>query len=474
MAKQISQQTFDDVVKENMTEFEMTAEEAVEDAIKQFESQGVSLGIIVKEPSLYIGTSDNYEKLDHPVVAAVKKLDNLLESTSPKEEELLSCLQDIKKECDIDLARRCLAGTNNASSVLFKALSSYEKQPDIFCQVLASYCSLVNGQPDLIDMKGIEFLSGVLKHYKDDPKTEELIIKAIRLNCVKHEANRQEFIKKDLIIDATKVLNAQKSNASLVKEICMILRSLTMDDDIRVPFGKAHESAKSIVTEGDALHTILTLCEEHGNDPKVLAELFLTLSCIVVRNEFCEEVMIKGGLKFIIGAVEKGIKDKVIVRHALIVLKCLAGNDEVKVEIRKLGGVELIIDAMTVHGKNPQIANAACNLVSAFTLRNPENCRKVVDCQGHIHIVKALQLHPNDVGVQKNACMSLRNLVSRTKDLAGVILALGVEPLLNYAMNHHKEAHDEAKAALRDLGCKVELKELWKGQVGNIVLWDDE
>ena len=39
MAKQISQQTFDEVVRENMMEFDMDAEEAVIDAVQQFESQ---------------------------------------------------------------------------------------------------------------------------------------------------------------------------------------------------------------------------------------------------------------------------------------------------------------------------------------------------------------------------------------------------------------------------------------------------
>ena len=39
MAKRINQETFDDVVKENMVEFGMTAQEAVDDAIQQFQSQ---------------------------------------------------------------------------------------------------------------------------------------------------------------------------------------------------------------------------------------------------------------------------------------------------------------------------------------------------------------------------------------------------------------------------------------------------
>ena len=41
MAKQITQETFDDVVRENMQEFDMTAAEALEDAVKEFESQVV-------------------------------------------------------------------------------------------------------------------------------------------------------------------------------------------------------------------------------------------------------------------------------------------------------------------------------------------------------------------------------------------------------------------------------------------------
>lgn len=43
MAKVISQDTFDDVVQENVVEFSMTPTEAKEETIKQFEAQ-VSVG----------------------------------------------------------------------------------------------------------------------------------------------------------------------------------------------------------------------------------------------------------------------------------------------------------------------------------------------------------------------------------------------------------------------------------------------
>lgn len=43
MAKRISQETFDEAVKENMEEFEMASGEAIKDAIKQFQGQGIDL-----------------------------------------------------------------------------------------------------------------------------------------------------------------------------------------------------------------------------------------------------------------------------------------------------------------------------------------------------------------------------------------------------------------------------------------------
>lgn len=39
MNRVISQQTFDDAVKENVEEFCMSSDEAIQDAIQQFESQ---------------------------------------------------------------------------------------------------------------------------------------------------------------------------------------------------------------------------------------------------------------------------------------------------------------------------------------------------------------------------------------------------------------------------------------------------
>ena len=58
--------------------------------------------------------------------------------------------------------------------------------------------------------------------------------------------------------------------------------------------------------------------------------------------------------------------------------------------------------------------------------------------------------------------MAMRNMVSRNQDHCALFLAAGAEECVRQVRN--KACQDIAKAALRDLGCKVELKELWKGE----------
>lgn len=47
MAKRINQETFDDVVKENISEFGMAAQEAIDDAVEQFVSQVNLINILL-------------------------------------------------------------------------------------------------------------------------------------------------------------------------------------------------------------------------------------------------------------------------------------------------------------------------------------------------------------------------------------------------------------------------------------------
>ncbi|ESO93248.1 hypothetical protein LOTGIDRAFT_189885 [Lottia gigantea] len=462
MAKVISQETFDDVVRENISDFDMSVEDAIDDAVSQFESQGVNLLNIIKEPSLFTSGGD---QTTHEVVVAIEKITNCLEGKTT--DGLKDSLQKLKSECDTDLARRCLAGKNGAYPVLMKALDIYKEEPVWLTDILNTFCSLVNGQPDLLDEEGVTKLVSYVTIFPVSLKP--LVIKLIGFLCVKHEQNRQLFVLNDIINSLSELLAEYKSQPDLVKEICVGFRVLTLDDDIRVPFGKAHEHAKMIVTEGDALKRIIDVCKDYCEDSVVLGELWSTLGCLAVRDEFCREVLDMGGLSLILNSFESNINDKNLTRKCLSVMKALAGNDTVKVSIVKSGGIELIVAAMTKHQTNAFIAEAGCATLMTVALRNPGNCEKIMECNGHQAIVQAMKIHPTSSGVQKQGCMALRNIVARSRQHCDAITELGVEDVINKARTRHNNLEDEAKAALRDLGCKVELREQWKGEHGSLV-----
>lgn len=86
----------------------------------------------------------------------------------------------------------------------------------------------------------------------------------------------------------------------------------------------------------------------------------------------------------------------------------------------------------------------------------------------HTHTTHSPQASPLWPLPQKQACVLIRNLTSRSPALAKPILELGAEELITRASTTHPDCGDVAKAALRDLGCHVELLELWTGEKGQL------
>jgi len=66
--------------------------------------------------------------------------------------------------------------------------------------------------------------------------------------------------------------NASADSPSTTKEACGVLRSLTLDDDVRVQFGKAHEHTKLIVTEHSGLERLFRFIE--GNATEAILPAF--------------------------------------------------------------------------------------------------------------------------------------------------------------------------------------------------------
>lgn len=107
--------------------------------------------------------------------------------------------------------------------------------------------------------------------------------------------------------------------------------------------------------------------------------------------------------------------------------------------------------------------------ISALTLRSPSNAGVFYDCGGPLVIVDTIKTHPNSVNVIRQASWAVRNMSVRNQTESKEFLTHGIEELLlNAIRKHGKSIEEDVKAALRDLGLKVKLKERWVGKGGSL------
>ncbi|XP_064137083.1 armadillo repeat-containing protein 6 isoform X1 [Loxodonta africana] len=466
-SKRISQETFDAAVRENIEEFEMGPDEAVREATEQFESQGVDLSTIVKTAPRV--SADGPEEPEHDVLQALDALREAVACSQPQ--EVLVPLARFHNQCQEHRPCRFLAAQKGAYPVLLAIWQlAMAGDPALLLQALDTLAVLTDGQPDLLDAQGLQLLVVTLAQGTGAANLTCTALRLVRHVCLKHEQNRQALVKAGVLPLLTGAIVQHGRCADVVREACGALRVMTLDDDIRVPFGHAHTHAKMIVQENRGLKVLIKAAEAFPDSPGILGELCNTLSRLAVRNEFCQEIVDLGGLGILVGLLADDTNHQDLMKQVLSALRAIAGNDDVKDAIVRAGGAESIVATMTRHLANPQVCEQSCAALCVLALRKPENSRVIMEGGGALAALEAMKAHPQEAGVQKQACMLIRNLVARSQAFSQPILDLGAEALISKARAAHRDCEDVAKAALRDLGCRVELCELWTGQKGNLAL----
>lgn len=157
-----------------------------------------------------------------------------------------------------------MAGKNNAYDVILNAFKKSPSNHGIMKELFLTFISLCTGQPDLLNDAGMEFLMEYISGREEEPELTALAALCIKTTCIMHEQNRQDFVEKGLITVLVDTLDRNRENRDVVKEACGALRVLTNDDDVRAAFGKAHEHAKMIVTEENALRKIMNIANGNG------------------------------------------------------------------------------------------------------------------------------------------------------------------------------------------------------------------
>ncbi|KAH8415781.1 hypothetical protein KR222_000883 [Zaprionus bogoriensis] len=457
MAKVISQETFDDVVQENVMEFAMTPSDAKEETIKQFEAQGINLANIIKDLTI------NAETGKPLINESVDKLKTHISQKSGDAQELLELIGQLDTECQKSLAHRVLAGKNGAHDALVTLLEQTlaEDAPNapLLAKSLQAANSLTHKQPDLFDAEALSVVLKLLALKDVQLDSMCLTLQWLQKACIMHEMNRQNIMSSSALKLLKPLLT--RDNARVVREVTAVLRFLVLDDDIRVEFGCAHEHARQIANE--VLLRLLELLPAY-QDVAVLSDLLLTIGTLSVRQELCTLIDDAGGLKLILGIMRENLKEERLNREALKLLRALAGHDAVKAHIVQQGVAPIIKELLELHQRNENVVAAALACITTLTLRVKEHSAAFFATGIAEVIVEALRSHPKHKIVQRNGAWAIRNMVSRSRDQCETWLHYGVEELLNEAMKQHPSVAQDIKAALRDLGCNVQLREEWTGK----------
>ncbi|XP_015109574.1 armadillo repeat-containing protein 6 homolog [Diachasma alloeum] len=455
MVRVIKQETYDEVVKENIEDLAMTPQEAIEDAVKQFEAQGIDLTNIIKD----LAISEN----SNVIQTCLRKLSASIEEKNYN--DVPDALEKLKTELNRDIARRMYAAKENAYCILLDLMEEVENEENlnILKSVIKTMTSLMTGHPDLLDARGIKLQIRLVDRLSDVP-TIQLLLRWIKECCIKHEMNRQAIFNVGIIHRIRKIIEKEDITGPELRDCCGAMRSLALDDDIRHEYGKAHDHAAQMAR---ASLTVLTgLLTKFKGDVGVVGDLMLTMASLIVRNEFCQDVEDAGGLTFILDVMINHPDTEKLNWQALKLLKALAGNDNVKAHIVTCGSAPLIVSSIGRFKSSESVASAALSCISALTLRSSSNAGVFYDCGAPSVIIDAMKEFPKSLTVLRQASWAIRNMSVRNKAESREFVSYGADAVLQNAIKNHPVLAEDARAALRDLGLKVDLKEQWTGKGG--------
>ena len=270
-----------------------------------FSGQGVDLLGIIKQLPNEGGRLPDFHLLAKTLEGAGERVEvgAVLPVLSRVSEELLN-----KDLC-------VYAGQQNALPLLITAaqrLSEVEGSSEGVRLALIALSRLLDGQPDLLSPPpgqltediivqdlppnaATQALSALVKQYVNQAEVVAVGLHAVVKGCIKHEVNRQAFVSNGIVETVMDTLRIHVAQASVASAAADCLRALTLDDDVRVPFGKAHNNARMIVAEAHGLALLVASLKALQGDANAVPPLAATIARLAVRSEFCQEIMDLGG-----------------------------------------------------------------------------------------------------------------------------------------------------------------------------------
>ncbi|XP_051192430.1 uncharacterized protein [Lolium perenne] len=455
MAIAISQEAFDDMVRENMEDLGMDPDEALADAVEALTLQGADLaGIIRRVPG---------EAAAEEVNPVMRVLDELKASATASAsgrsgedlDSLVSSLDELRELCSGEEAENAAVAARNGGVEALVALcaSAGVTQERLLASGLKALSSLirdVGGTEKFRQSQGPKIVMDILKGALESTDVLDGGFSVVAAASAGNEVVKDAFM--DLKVDELILQVMRDKSNSKVQSLYDAIRVLLTPDDNRVVASQVFGYSRKFAEIGIAEVLVIALREQVA--PSSLPSACAALKAIAVNEEICRSISENGGIDVLLQCIdEAGIqKNKLIAKSCCSLLSKLAGSDANKASIIQQGGFDKFLKLTSRFSEDPSVIQEVMSLVQALTLRSPEHAALAISLGYGTLAIQTMQKFPSSALTQKQACLMIRNLVVRNPENRTILLKEGVEKLIRKAKAIHGSCKSTATDALRDLG----------------------
>ncbi|KAK4341287.1 hypothetical protein RND71_039788 [Anisodus tanguticus] len=463
----ISQEAFDELVKENVEDLGMDPTEALEDAIQTLTLQGVHLSGIVTS----IGE-------ENPVIQSLERLKELDGDWKDENDvkEIVEWLVKLNDACNVDGSGNAAIATKNGAVQLVCSICSKLGNQGLVSalKTLVSLLHDLQSTEIFKESNGPKMVINILNKRKENLSILNSGFCVVSAAATGNEVLKEAFM--NLKIDELILQCLREFNRGSIPYLYDALRVLLTSDDNRVVasevrnpefvttiqvYGYARRFAKIGIVEAlvDSLH--------EGIKAPNLVSASVALKAVAVNDEICRAVADNGGIDAILQCIDDSGEqgEKVVARTCCSLLSKLAGSDINKSAIVDKDGMDKLIklamrfsDDPTVLQEERGISCAEANAIMVKIVKLLPYDQEVMGSSGGnnflqkcevMSLITVLSLrspHNAARAIEAGAGDIVIQAMQRT-----ILLGNGIEKLIRKA-KIYKSCKNAATDALRDLG----------------------
>ncbi|KAI8554419.1 hypothetical protein RHMOL_Rhmol05G0097600 [Rhododendron molle] len=442
----ISQQAFDEMVKENIDDLQMDPTEALQDAIETLTLQGVDLsGIVTCKEDPVIRSLDRLKQLDSDWTERIADRKDV--------DEVVDLLDELTELCLMEGSGNAAIGTRNGGielvcSVCFKHRGGFDRVLGSGLKALASLIHDVQSGDTFQRSGGPKMVMAILSDSSQNSNILNGGFSVVAAAATGNEIVKESFM--ELKIDELMFQILRTHDKGTIHSLYDAIRVLLTPDDNRVVasqaskitikkvvlnevYGYARRFAKIGIAE-----VLVDSLKEGLNSPSLVSAT-ITLKAVAVNDEICRSIAENGGVDALLHCIDdSGEQGNENVARVCCSLLCkLAGSDANKSAIVQKGGMDRLIKLAARFSDDPSVLQEVMSIIAVLSLRSPDNAAHAIEAGAGDLAIQAMQSFPGAHQMQRNACSMIRNLAVRNPEnrQAAFFIHFGLFPFLEYLVD---------------------------------------